>query len=103
MFRALTFAAACLLAGPALAETADQKADRCALQAGIVRDAIGHRTGNTGQDRAARRILKSDPVKGTKYESNVDVLVAWVYTLPDAHLTGETVTTFEQACLAFQQ
>lgn len=103
MFRALTFAAACLLAVPALAETAEQKADRCALQAGIVRDAIGHRTGNTGQNGATRKILKSDPIKGTKYEANVDVLVAWVYSLPDAHLSGETVTTFEQACMAFQQ
>lgn len=106
MRQILPLAAAGLLALlPAVvqAETKAEKADRCALQAGIVEAAITHRQANRNQNRATRKILKSDPIKGTKYEANVDVLVAWIYTLPPAQLNADTVQTFETACLDYKQ
>lgn len=102
MFRALIFAALSVSALPALAETKEQKADRCAIQAGIVQAAITQRSEGRNQNRATKAILKSDPIKGSKYEANVDVLVAWIYSLPDAQLVPETVSTFETACLEYQ-
>lgn len=108
MFRSAAVALICLAAVPALAqnspaakETRDQRAERCGIQAGIVEAAIEHRTKKRSQKRATRKVLKSDPIKGTKYEANVDVLVAWIYTLPDGHLNADTISTFEQACLKF--
>ncbi|MEZ5674635.1 hypothetical protein SAMN06265173_10385 [Thalassovita litoralis] len=102
MFRALILTVLSVFAVPALAETKEQKADRCAIQAGIVEAAISHRTEGRNQNRATKKILKSDPIKGSKYEANVDVLVAWIYSLPDAQLVPETVSTFETACLDYQ-
>lgn len=102
MLRILSLVAASLVALPAVAETKAEKADRCAIQAGIVEAAISHRTGGRNQNRATKKILKSDPIKGSKYEANVDVLVAWIYSLPDAQLVPETVSTFETACLDYQ-
>lgn len=92
-----------LLPLSASAETKAEKTERCALQAGIVEAAITHRQANRNQNRATRKILKSDPVNGTKYEANVDVLVAWIYTLPAAQLNDDTVQTFEKACLDYKQ
>ena len=103
MTRLLSLIAACLIAAPAVAETSEQKAERCAAQAGIVEAAVTLRQDGRRQKRATRKILKSDPVKGTKYEANVDVLVAWIYTLPAAQLNADTVQTFRQACLDFEQ
>lgn len=91
------------VAAPALAETKQEKAERCAIQAGIVEAAIDHRLAKRSQNRATRKILKSDAIKGTKYEANVDVLAAWIYTLPDDQLTPDTVQTFEKACMDYKQ
>lgn len=99
---ALCLTALYLTAAPAFAETRAEKADRCGIQTGIVEAAIGHRNDNSGQARATRKILGSDPIKGTKYEANVDVLVAWIYTLPTAQLNADTVTTFQKACLDYK-
>jgi len=103
MFRALILALAGALAVPAFAETKSEKVDRCATQTGIVEAAIDHRTSKRSQKRATRKILKSDAIKGSKYEANVDVLVAWVFSLPDGQLNADTVKTFEQACLDYKQ
>ncbi|WP_323784977.1 hypothetical protein [Thalassovita sp.] len=95
--------AALVLATPALAETKQQRQDRCAIQAGIVRQAVDLRTRNKSEKRAGKLILKSDPIAGSKYEQNVDVLVDWVYNLPKQQLEPETIVQFETACNEFIQ
>jgi hypothetical protein len=108
MFRPAALALACLIAtpvwalsSPAANETAEQRAERCGIQAGIVEAAVEQRNKKRRQKRATRTILKSDAIKGTKYEANVDVLVAWIYSIPERQLNQDTVTAFEQACLKF--
>lgn len=106
---ALTFC----VAGPALAEntsgpteapseTPEQRAERCDMQTVIVENAIAQRLKNRSQKRATKKVLKSDPIKGTKYEANVDVLVAWIFTIPERQLNDDTVATFKQACLNYE-
>lgn len=114
MFRPLVLIVACLFLAlpvvsavaqasqsPAAKETPEQRADRCGIQAGIVEAAVDNRNAKRSQKRATQRILKSKPIKGTKYEANVDVLVAWIYTIPERQLNADTVTAFEKACLEF--
>lgn len=114
MFRPLVLIIACVFAGlpavsvlaqtgqsPAAQETSEQRAERCGIQAGIVESAVDNRNAKRSQKRATKRILRSKAIKGTKYEANVDVLVAWIYTIPERQLNADTVTAFEQACLEF--
>ena len=109
MLRPAAIAFACLLAMPAAAqtsspaaqETPEQRAERCGIQAGIVEAAVEQRNKKRRQSRATKNILKTDPIKGSKYEANVDVLVAWIYSIPEKQLNADTVTAFEQACLQF--
>ncbi|THD75715.1 hypothetical protein E7681_04475 [Thalassobius vesicularis] len=91
-----------LLPVAVLAESKAEKTERCSIQAGIVEAAISHRQANRNQNRATRKIMNADPIKGTKYEANVDVLVAWIYSLPQAQLTPDTTATFEKACLDYK-
>jgi hypothetical protein len=109
MFRHLALAA-CLVAAPvypvmaespAKKETPEQRANRCSMQAGIVRVAIEQRNANRGQNRAAKVIARSPGIEGTKYESNIDILVSWVYRLPRKQLNGDTVETFHKACVEY--
>ncbi|CUH65567.1 hypothetical protein TG4357_01939 [Thalassovita gelatinovora] len=92
-----------MLATPALAETKQQRQDRCTIQTGIVQQAVDLRIQNKSQKRAGKLILKSDPIAGSKYEQNVDVLVDWVYHLPKNQLLPETVAYFETSCNEFVQ
>lgn len=102
MTRALTIAAL-VTAAPALAETAQERQQRCGIQTGIVQQAVTLRAGRKSQKGATRRILRSEAIAGTKYERNVDILVQWVYGLPQDQLTDNTVTTFEAACNDYKQ
>ncbi len=95
--------AALLMAPPALAENAAEKQQRCEIQAGIVRQAVDLRAKRKSQKRTTRKIIRSDAIAGTKYESNVDVLVQWVFGLPDDQLSDDAVTAFETACNQYQQ
>lgn len=108
MIRSVAIVLACLISttavaqsGPAAQETPEQRAERCGIQAGIVEGAIKQRNKKRSQKRATKAVLKSDPIKGTKYEANVDVLVAWIYSIPERQLNQDTVTAFEEACLKF--
>ena len=113
MLRILVLAAACVTAvpvtpvmaqtesSPAKQESPEQRAERCGIQAGIVKDAIRHRKFNRSQARATKKITRSAPIKGTKYEQSVDVLVSWIYTIPAKQLNNETVDAFETACLNY--
>lgn len=89
-------------AGQAAAETAEERAARCASQTQIVSLAVEHRQNITAQDRAADLIRKSKDIKGSAYEPHVDVLVGWVYQLPADQLGPEASTAFEAACTAFE-
>ncbi|MGH1355595.1 MAG: hypothetical protein ACRBBS_11015 [Thalassovita sp.] len=110
MIRPAAIALACLFAAPlgaqtsspAAQETTEQRAERCGIQAGIVEAAVEQRSKKRRQKRAVKTILKSEPIKDTKYEANVDVLVAWIYSIPERQLNQDTVTAFAEACLKFE-
>ena len=85
----------------ALAETAAERAARCAGQAWIVGRAVDLRVQGTEESRAASSIGASDSGLDPKYAPGVTVLVGWVYSLPKDQLTAEAATAFEAQCLAY--
>ncbi|SEQ90122.1 hypothetical protein [Thalassovita taeanensis] len=102
MIRFLTVAAL-VLAGPAFAETDAEKQDRCALQSDIVAQAVDLRSRHKSEMRATKTIQKAEGIAGTKYQANVDVLVNWVYSLPDDQVNEGVARSFTDACLAYSQ
>ena len=91
------------LAGAASAETAAQKAERCAAQADIVTSAIDART--QGRDAPATKAMLEAEDSGipARYAPGIAPLVEWVFTLPEDQLALDVGGAFEKQCLDFSQ
>ncbi|WP_232796497.1 hypothetical protein [Roseovarius salinarum] len=87
----------------AVAETAEERAARCAAQADLVSEAVVLRSDGADKTRAVERIKAGDNAAAERYPSTVSVLVGWVYTLPDDQLTADAASAFEKSCVAFEQ
>lgn len=83
------------------AETEEQRAARCAAQAAVVTKAVELRLEDKREKRARKLVLKDDEIAGTAAESHVDLLVDWVYQLPEEQLGDQTAVAFEMACSQF--
>ncbi|MCG7492996.1 hypothetical protein [Thalassobius sp. Cn5-15] len=94
---------ACLLAASLVqAETAEEREARCTAQSAIVEKAVQHRLDSRSQKRADKLVRRSDEIKDSPYEQHVDLLVNWVYTLPEAQLGPEVSATFATACNQYE-
>lgn len=112
MFRTLlpaAFAACLVAATPALSETEKERGVRCEAQAGIVAQAVDLRLDKKRERRARKLLLKNDALKAGFYaedeallKQHVDLLVNWVYQLPEAQLGEDASTAFQIACNQFQ-
>lgn len=101
-FQILPMVSVLALAGAALAETDAEREARCEAQAGIVAMAVDLRGDNKREKKAIKLISKDEVIASGPYVAQVDVLVNWVYSLPEAQVSEEAVTAFEAACTSFK-
>jgi len=104
MLRTLTVSCGlAVLAGAASAETAAQKAERCAAQADIVTSAVDAR--QEGRDAQATKAMMEAADSGipARYAPGITPLVEWVFTLPEDQLALDVGGAFEKQCLDFSQ
>lgn len=85
-------------AGLAHAETAGERAARCAAQSEIVRQAVTLRAEGKRENRAIRTITRDRADLDTPYTEAISPLIGWVYTLNDAQLEGDVAGEFRTAC-----
>ena len=84
---------------PAAAETAKERAERCAAQAAIVGQAVEMRTKRKSEDKVKETILETiDP----RYVPSVPMLVGYVYTLHRKDLKLDVQASFEAQCNAYK-
>jgi len=96
-----TLIALVLLASPALAETTEEKADRCGAQKGIVDLAVVQRGLGADAKAVEKDLTKGENAVDEKYAPSVSPLVEWVFTLPEEQLVPEVGEAFETSCLAY--
>lgn len=100
-----TVVAGCFVAAalplPAVAETEEERATRCAGQAAIAVKAIDLRLGEASKRDAAKQLAEDDTIAGGPYEAHVTPLVEWVYMLPEGQVTPLAAEALEMACNQF--
>lgn len=90
-----------LLPAAALAETEEERAARCEIQAGIAGDAMVLRDEGEGARDAKNRLESGDMAVDERYVPAVAPLVEWVYTLPEEVQDDAVLNAFERQCLKF--
>lgn len=83
------------------AETEEERAVRCAAQANVVNKAVALRLEDKREKRARRLVMKDATIAETTDKEHVELLVNWVYQLPEEQLGEQTSLAFEMACKQF--
>ncbi|SLN13906.1 hypothetical protein ROA7450_00231 [Roseovarius albus] len=101
--RMMLLPAFALFALPVSAETADERAARCEVQAGIIATSVEERKAGTDADKIKKSLRKGKNKVEKKYVPSVPYLVDFVFTLPEDQLTDEAASQFQKSCGAFEQ
>ncbi|WP_120501785.1 hypothetical protein [Roseovarius sp. EL26] len=101
--RLMLLPALALFALPASAETAEDRAVRCEVQAGIIATSVEQRKAGASADKIKKSMRKGKDKIDKKYVDSVPYLVDFVFTLPDAQLTDEAASQFQKSCADFVQ
>lgn len=91
-----------LSAVPAWAVSEADKAANCAATADIVREAVAQRVAGQSSEQAQGFLTSDEAGVDDKFDSAIPMLVDWVYTLDEAHLTEDAAKAMETQCLEFK-
>ena len=101
--RLLLLPALALFALPVSAETADERAARCEVQAGVIATSVENRKAGLSADKIKKALSKGKGAVEKKYVPSVPYLVDFVFTLPEDRLTDEAARQFQKSCADFVQ
>lgn len=102
MIRSAVVTLMCLAPLPALAASAAEKAENCAATADIVREAVAQRAAGQSSEQARDFLTSDEAGVDDKFDSAIPMLVEWVYTLDEAHLTEDAAKAMETQCMDFE-
>ena len=104
MFRLLILSSGLALWGmAATAETAAEKAERCAEQGAIANRIAEARQDGAGADEAMAAMTADDSGVAARFVPTVAPLVEWIYGLPEDQLGLDIGAALKAQCLEFDQ
>lgn len=100
-----TFAFVSLLVGamPVWAETPEARAERCGAQNAIVVQAIELRLKRKSEAKALEIIQSDESEMAQKYASSMPGMVGLIYSMKRRQVKELDASSFEEACLAYEQ
>jgi len=103
MLRSLAVISVLFVANPLWAETTEQRTERCAAQNAIVEQAIDLRLKRKSEAKAKEIILSDDSELAQKYATSVPSMVGLIYSMKRRDVRELDTSSFEAACLAYEQ
>lgn len=100
---ALFLAALPVMTIPATAETQEERAERCAAQNAIVVQAIDLRLSRKSEAKALAAIQADERDMVQKFASSIPGMVGLVYAMKRKDVKELNASSFETACLAYEQ
>ena len=100
---ALFLAALPVMTVPAVAETPEARAERCAAQNAIVVQAIDLRLSRKSEAKALAAIQADESEIVQKYAGTMPGMVGLIYAMKRKDVKELDASSFESACLAYEQ